>query len=594
MQLPPENQPAPWHKILNIFVPPGLGPHLRRRARISAALLLLGFVVPLVGATFIPAMTRQPSILTIVGGIAASRLVLLALLRWGQLVTLVAHLVLATFLVFLLSLGVLAGGPAAPSIVVAPLIPAIATLLLSNRGGALWAALTFAATAAITFVDFTPLTASVSPWGPLDWLGRASPEGTHLRGAFAAFATIFGWVVAALYEHDRLEQVRAIDAARSQAVAATHAKSRFLANMSHEIRTPMSGVVGIADLLAETELSAEQRRLVSVLRSSGKGMVALLNDILDMSRIEAGELSLEQAPVSLAPLLQDVVRALSVAVDPRKLSLTVSIDESVPDAIVTDQLRLRQLLTNLVSNAVKFTEQGHVHVRLRSTPVDAESVSLLLTVEDTGIGMAPDTLRRVLAPFQQADASTTRRYGGTGLGLTISRHLAAALGGSLALTSTLGEGTTASVELTVFTAAPPEPSPSPHRAQQSSARVLLVEDDPVSRQVGHLLLERLGATVTTAEDGHSALAAVESGTFDLILMDVHMPRLDGLETTRRLRAQGHRSVPIVALTASAFAEDQAACEAAGMTGYLPKPARLDALAGVLAAHGLCEPVKHTG
>jgi len=314
-----------------------------------------------------------------------------------------------------------------------------------------------------------------------------------------------------------------------------------------------------------------------------------------MSRIEMGHLDLQAESVDLRTLVDEVRLGSVLAAESRGLRLCARVDDDVPARVRVDGRRLRQILVNLTTNAVKFTERGSVQIRVSRDPRGGEAdgrVPLLLAVHDTGVGMAPQEVRRVLDAFSQADMSTTRAYGGAGLGLTIVQHLAREMGGALRIDSEPGRGSTFALrlplEVQVEPAASEVPSTPPHVFENSPLQVLLVEDDPVSREVGLLLLGSLGAQVTLAADGVEAVELATGHRFDLIVMDVHMPRMDGLEATRVLRQRWDLKLPIVALTASAFAEDRAACLAAGMNDHIPKPARLDDLAAALAKWGPAE------
>lgn len=565
------------------WVPQTLSLEQRRRARISVVILLLGILFSTSAIVLVPDLLEQPTVRRAVFAVVLSRLVLLFVLRIERLVTVVAHLIVATFVLLVAAVGLVGGGPSAPATVVVPLVPALATLLLSVRGGTLWTAIILTVTLALTFFDLSGVLALLGDATPRpDWATPLSEEGTWFRGATACITGFLGWTVAVLFEYDRLYRIKEMTEARAAAEEATAAKSRFLANMSHEIRTPMSGVVGIADLLAETELSEEQARLTSVLQSSSRSMVALLNDILDMSRIEANMLTLDPSAVELKPLIDGIVHAFSPQLESSTVTLHCHISPDTPAVIVTDELRLQQILSNLLSNAIKFTTEGRIELSLKPLEVSPSSVLLCVTVADSGMGMDAQTIERVQQPFQQADPSTTRKYGGSGLGLTICKYLTSALNGTLSIESAIGEGTTVTVTMRADIAETPT-LPAAATLTPVRAQVLLVDDDAVSRRVARLLLEHLGAHVQEAVDGLAALNAATAAEHDLIFMDVHMPELDGLEVTRRLRHQG-LTTPIVALTASAFAEDRQACMAAGMTDHLPKPIRRDQIALMLAKY----------
>ncbi len=418
-----------------------------------------------------------------------------------------------------------------------------------------------------------------------------------LRGAHAS-------VVEALLGRLRNERLAAeLAVAVEAAQAASRAKSQFLANMSHEIRTPLNGVIGMTELLLRTPLTPAQHDYVQTARLSGDALLGLVNNVLDLSRIEAGRVEIETVPFELDALIEQVVAPLRDTALDRGLSIAVLLPSSVPRRLVGDPCRLRQVLTNLLGNAVKFTEQGRVAVRVAVEPaqvvVGDGEVMLAFTVEDTGPGIPQDQQARVFDAFAQADGTTTRRYGGTGLGLAISRHLCELMGGHISVQSTVGQGSifrfTARFARASAETAPAVP-PSPEAAETESeagpagvaARVLLVEDNRVNLLVGLGMLGRLGCTVETASTGREAVERLASERYDLVLMDCQMPDMDGFEATAAIRAReasGGPRTPIVALTANAIEGDRDRCLAAGMDDYLAKPFRLVDLRRVVACWG---------
>jgi signal transduction histidine kinase/HPt (histidine-containing phosphotransfer) domain-containing protein len=389
----------------------------------------------------------------------------------------------------------------------------------------------------------------------------------------------------------RTEELRA---AKLASEAANHAKSQFLANMSHEIRTPMNAVIGFSELLLASELSDRQRERVAGIRDAGQGLLRVINDILDVSRIEAGRMELVETRFEPRRLLESVRELLTPLAAMKGFAVLLSVGPGVPQAVIADEVRLRQILVNLGTNAVKFTERGEVRLSLEALHPDANMALLSFRISDTGIGMSEDQVAHLFEPFMQVDAGSARRHGGTGLGLHIARELAQLMGGTLSVQSVPGRGS--SFELRLSLRAAPLAAPSgaaPGPVPGSPRRLLLVEDNITNQEVARAMLEAAGHRVEVVAEGAEAVRLCTGQRFDCVLMDCQMPGMDGFEATRRIRAQeaasGAPRVPVVALTASAMTGDRERCLAAGMDDFLPKPFDSAALRAVVERNALTPP-----
>lgn len=392
--------------------------------------------------------------------------------------------------------------------------------------------------------------------------------------------------IRAFQEHQS-HLIEELEAARDKANAASDAKSNFLGVISHELRTPMNGVLGAAQLLAATRLEPSQRDYLSIIRNSGDNLLSLLNDILDMTKIEAGKMTFEIVDVSVEDLHKRVTGPFQAQAEAKGLNFSARFEGDIPAVVRGDPLRVCQVIHNLLSNAVKFTDNGEVSYLVRGERLDDGRARFDFAVTDSGAGISPADLERLFQPFTQVDASSTRRFGGTGLGLTISRRMANIMGGDISVVSTLGEGSTFTfsveadvVEWSLPTAA--EPILAEINDGQALS-VLVVEDHPVNRMILEAWMGSAGHTCATAENGEIAVEAAGEQRFDLIIMDVNMPVMDGLTATRAIRAGDgpNNDTPVVVLSASARSEDHAAGLDAGADAYLNKPIDFGALAKVM-------------
>lgn len=438
-----------------------------------------------------------------------------------------------------------------------------------------------------------------SPYGAAATIILFSLWGTNAFWSMLAVlpftaAGLFVLVTMTLLREDRIRAfqshqahlIEELEAARDKANAANDAKSNFLGVISHELRTPMNGVLGAAQLLSATRLETTQREYLSIIRNSGDNLLSLLNDILDMTKIEAGKMNFEVVDIVIDGLNKRITGPFEAQAEAKGLTFVTTVEGEIPTVVRGDPLRVCQVVQNLLSNAVKFTEAGEIHYLVRGHRVSDQRVRFEFVVQDSGAGIAAADLERLFMPFTQVDTSSTRRFGGTGLGLTIARRMANIMGGDITVTSKLAEGScfTLEIEAEVVEWAKPVAAAEVHAEIEGgeSLRVLVVEDHPVNRMILEAWMSSASHITSTAENGQVAVDIAKDQQFDLIIMDVNMPVMDGLTATRMIRQGGQNAgTPIVVLSASARHEDHEAGLQAGADAYLNKPIDFGALAALM-------------
>jgi signal transduction histidine kinase len=590
-----------WVEFVDGLVPAALhraDPIVRRRARVIvfnvAVLVSYGVVRAALELALEPAEHAWRSVLPLVIGCAAG--VGVTAWLWQRNDTeRAARAGMWAFIAVAISFTLAKGGLRSPGLPWFVVIPVLARACSGSRSVITTTALMLAFLVGCAVLDFAGVELPAGSSGPQLAIER-------VIALFAATVLCAGLV----YMHGIFEEEaqRALVAARDAATSASRAKSLFVANVSHEIRTPMTAILGYTDVLAEPDLGeAERRDAIETLRRNGHHLLALINDMLDLSKIEAGGLEVRRSETSPISVAQHVVALLRDRARAKGLLLELELAADLPPAIWSDALRLQQILVNLVGNAIKFTEQGGVRLSVshRPSPIGGEG-QIAFEVIDSGIGIAPEDRERVFAPFSQADPSESRRYGGTGLGLAISRGLAQQLGGKLELESEVGRGSTFRLRIPLGSAEgasheAPAPFDTPLLARDSGAlvslpklrgRVLVAEDGIDNQRLIERLLTRLGLEVTLAGDGRAAIDAALAGErdgqpFGAVLMDMQMPELDGYAATQALRDAGFTR-PIIALSAHAMTEDRERCLACGCDAFAAKPIDRRALVDLLAEH----------
>jgi signal transduction histidine kinase/CheY-like chemotaxis protein len=553
--------PGWYDRLVDQVVPSSMSADELPRARlfVKAWIPVLPFCV-LAGIWF-ASTASWGMVATLAAGFVLGLLMLAVLRATGKL-SFAAHgsLLIGTLLFAGSGLTQTPPDPTAPTVVV--VVPLLAAVVLGRRAGWTWLVLASAIVVGTLYL--------VSH-------GISLPYRDEFPLVTQTLNFVYAMIVVLVFAQSA-DQMRARVIEEQRTAART--KSRFLANISHEIRTPMHGVLGMTEeLLGDQALHPAVKERIGVIQRSGQQMVTLINDLLDLSKIEAGKLTLVPTPTDLRQLVGDVAALFESLADKKRLSFVASYSDDVPAWITVDGVRLKQVLTNLVNNAVKFTDRGEVRVS-----VTRAETGLRFEVRDTGVGISPDALPRLFNAFEQGDPSTTRRYGGTGLGLALSKQLVSLLGGELTVASSPGHGSTFAFEVRLVPAVPPlERAVVPLRPS-TSLEVLVVDDNPINRRVAEGLLHKAGYSSLGVTNGREALEALQRASFAAVLMDCHMPVMDGFEATEHIRRLPAplAHTPVIALTASASSEDREACQRAGMNECLSKPVVFSELVRVLA------------
>jgi signal transduction histidine kinase/CheY-like chemotaxis protein len=582
-----------------------------RTLRTVMLALSLAVWSPVFAPIYLWAGAKWSAALIVAGGLAC--LLLLFALRWGAPYGLITQLLIAVLFAVIAVVALLTGGIAAPVMTWLCVVPIFAVILGGRATGIGWMIASIATALVLFMVDQAGATfASEANESGQQWLHVASLCG------IVGCTTLLTWT----FRRSEREARADVERARHTADLANRAKSDFLAKMTHEIRTPMNGVIGMAQLALSTELTPQQRDYIEAAKESAEALLVVVNDILEFARVEAGRLELRVQAFRIRDLMRRTTTLLAVRADPEKLNISWEVDEDVPEVVIADMGRVRQVLINLVGNAIKFTPSGEIVARVslardQQAPASAvlqadaaskygastsaasrtrapRTVSLVLEVRDTGVGIAEDQQQRIFEEFEQVDGSTQRMFGGTGLGLSISRGLVALMGGRIELESRLNVGSTFRVILPVAVGSEADlvlddsscvalAGAESDEEDLHGLRVLVVDDNLTNQVLIRGLLLRHGCEVTISDRGEAALERIATGQFDLVFLDVEMPGMDGFETARRIRRQerGIDHIPIYALTAHAEPDCAANCLAAGMDGFLTKPLQMPEVLSIL-------------
>ena len=561
------------------------GPDLRRRILVGLVLLVVVWS-PIYGLIFAYALDAAvPALFVLVAGLLG--LPAFSILRRTRSNDLAGAWVVGVLALVLVALAGVLGGLSSPALYWLPICPLFAFLIVGRRAGLCWTAASL-----LILIAF----AALDQWGLFPPSLLSASATTAYAGISLLTVTVLASSLALLYDVLHSAALDAEQAARAQSLAAnealrrardaaeagTRAKSEFLAHISHEIRTPLNGVIGLADLALDGAACPQQRGYLQTLTATAEHLRKVICDVLDLSKIEAGHLELEAISIRLPTIVEEACAFVAQSAADKGIELQKDVAAELALPRRGDPVRLKQVLVNLLGNAIKFTDKGHVRVSLRGM-ADPEVIEIC--VSDTGIGVAPERLERIFEAFSQADTSTTREFGGTGLGLTICAEMARKMGGRIWAESSVGEGSSFYVTLRLPIAEATAVSATPAQAPaQRRLKLLVAEDNAVNALVIRKMLQRLGHEVDVAVDGARALEVFERGDFDAVLMDVQMPRMDGLEATRLLRlAEREQHTPVVALTANATTEDRRRCLEAGMDDFITKPIDRKQLDRVLAS-----------